>query len=202
MTDLFDFDAAPTGADPIDYAADSPDAAPAQESDVTSRLGELSTLAKKQLRLQAELINLEEQVKAKKRELMLVSCEDIPTLMAEVGLSKVALTDGSVITVGENLYASIPQRNKAEVAQWLISHGLGSIVRSTVAVLFDKGEKQQTDECISLLLAHGFEDVKVDDNMNTSSVKAAIKELMAQGVDVPLPLFGATIVKEAKIKLP
>jgi predicted DNA-binding protein (UPF0251 family) len=160
---------------------------------------QLEPLAQMVARMQSQqraVEDLEAQLKEAKRVLRRIEELDIPTLMDEVGLEQVTMADGMKLSVKETLYASIAAKNKSKAAQWLIEHNQASLVKEDVVVPFDRGQLELVAALESTLNAQGYT-YKVQESMNTASVKAAIKELLEQGIEVPLELFGAHFVRKA-----
>lgn len=181
----------------IDYA----EAAKSKIQEIPlSQLSQLSELVDKQKHLESQVERLEEMLKTARDHLRSVAEVDIPALLDEVGILSFTWRDGSSVSVKETMYASIPKKNKPAAAGWLIDHGLSSLVKSDVIILMDKGDNEKLHALLELLDGAGHLTYHVAENMNTSSVKAAIKELLAQGDDVPLDLFGVHVVRTTVIK--
>lgn len=173
-----------------------------EDDDLTVTREQLAPLARlvQHLREQQQVVEtLEEQLKGAKRELRKLEEEHIPELMAEIGLEMVTMENGQQLSVKEILYASISSKNKPEAIRWLVDHGQGSLVREDVTVPFDKGQMELAEALVAHLRSSGYTP-EVQENVNTTSVKSVIKELLEQGVDVPLDLFGAHFVKKAVLK--
>lgn len=115
-------------------------------------------------------------------------------------MRSITLTDGSSVEIDETMYAAIAKKNKAAAAQWLIDNGQGSLVKQDIIFSFGKGEDELANKLQQLATNYGFTEHETKDNVNTSAVKAVIKELLAQGIDVPLELFGAHFVRRSIIK--
>lgn len=162
-------------------------------------LGRLGMLAAKQLDLEKQLAEAEEEVKNIKKALARVSEVDIPTLLEdEIGLSSVETVTGEKVTVKEVMTASIAKKNKMAAIKWLEQNNLGSLVQNDVVIPFKKG-----DEEASVLAAKLKEEgygVVVEPKVNTGSVKSAVKDLMEENKSVPLELFGIQIVRKSVIK--
>jgi hypothetical protein len=154
-----------------------------------------------QIRKQEETVGrLEEQLKTAKGYLAKLRELDLPALMDEIGLAEIMTSDGAQVAIKDTLYASVPKKNKREAAEWLLVHGHGALVTEAVVASFERGEAQRVQDAIRLLAAHGFTQLKVEETMNTASIKSLIRELTSEGKDVPLELFGAYWKREAVIK--
>lgn len=162
------------------------------------QLKELTQLAKQQLAGEKEVASYEELLKKAKQDLYNIQEKALPDLMQAIGMESFALSNGAKITVKEVLYASIAKKNKPKAIRWLVAHDQGSLVKTDIILPFDKGDSEKVTEALDFLHDGGYL-TTVDENVNTASVKAVIKELLAEGVDVPLELFGAYYARSAKI---
>lgn len=170
-------------------------------ADVTDEdLVGVADLAHLQVAKEKEVTLLEAQLKRAKAELRKVAEIDLPDMMAQIRLSEIVLQDGQSITIKEDMYATVAKKNKKAAAQWMIDNGQKAIVQNSVSYGFDKGDLDKLQHLTTLLDSSGYDQYSISETMNTGSVKAVIKELLAQGVDVPLELFGAHFVKRAIVK--
>jgi len=122
----------------------------------------------------------------------------IPDLMAQLGLSEIALENGSKLTVSTNVRASIPQARKAAAMRWLHEHGLGDVVKHQVVVDAGKGD---SSDLIAKIEDAGYM-ARDDQNVHPMTLKKVLRDLLAEGGDFPMELFGAYIVNEAKLSKP
>jgi len=167
------------------------------------QLQEISKLAQQQLDLEKLLEQTEQHLKTLKSQHKKIAVDLLPTAMQAAGMEKFTLTNGAQIDVKEALYMSIPKKNRADVALWLVEHGQETLIKNDVVIKFNKGEEDQVRGLTELLGDAGMGDrYSVEQDMNTASVKAAIRELLEQGEDVPLKLFGAYQETAAKITVP
>ena len=163
------------------------------------QLAAISALARSQRDQEQRVAELEKELDEAHKRLRKTSEVDLPSVMDEVGLESFTLTDGTRITVKETLYASISAAKKPAAAQWLLDNELGSLVKDTVSVPFEKGDHERAVALQDFLRCEGYEP-GVAETINTASVKAAINELMEQGREVPLDLFGAYFVKRSRLE--
>ena len=71
----------------------------------------------------AEVQELDEQLKAAKKELLKLTDEELPASMAEVGLASFTLDDGSKIDVKPTYGATILVKNRPAAYEWLRNNG-------------------------------------------------------------------------------
>jgi hypothetical protein len=162
-------------------------------------VGEITNLVRQVQSVDEEIAALEQALKERQGWRRKLTEDMLPSAFDEAGVAEVTLPSGARIRIVENLYASIPKKSKAEAVAWLEAHGLGSLVALEVIAQFGKGEQTAARHAADMLRSLGLSPA-YSESVNTSSVKAAIKELMSQGVDVPLDVFGAHIVRCAEIK--
>lgn len=163
------------------------------------QLHQLSTMVQRAIHQQRVVDDLEERFKQAKKDLARLLDNDIPTMMDAIGLSEVKTPDGTPVSIKDTLYASVPKKNKRAAAEWLMTHGHGSLVGETVSLAFQKGDGDQVQKAILVLEEANFNNYSIIEDMNTGSIKAMIKELTAQGQNVPLDLFGAHWKRSAEV---
>jgi len=169
-------------------------------ADVTdNELANVAALAKLQLKLQKEVEAADAALKVAKARLHKVQAVDLPELLASIGLSTIGLATGEQIEITEDMYASISAKNKKPACAWLVEHGQEALVRRILTYSFGRGEAEKYSALVDVLKDANMLEFKTEENVNTGSVKSAIKEMLADGVDVPLDLFGVHFEKKAKI---
>ena len=85
-------------------------------------LSAVSNLANKQLKLTAEVFELEVGLKAKKEELRLTSERELPDAMQSAGLTQITLNNGEKISITEFYNAHISKANQEKAYGWLVSN--------------------------------------------------------------------------------
>ncbi len=163
------------------------------------QLGQLGALVTEVGVKEAAIAEAAQRLKDLEREWRVLVEQDIPSIMDEIGMAKITMADGSNVAVDDFLYASIPKKNKRAVADWLAANNLESLVSRDVVTHFERGEEELIQQTVDLIREHGFA-CTTTESMNTGSVKSAIRELLDNGVDVPMKLFGAYMLRKAVIK--
>ena len=108
--------------------------------DKTDNIGKLANKIKEMQAIQKDIDQNEEYLKQRKRDLDRISGEVIPTMLSEMGLSYLKLTDGSSVEVKTNYSATITQANKEAAFNWLRENGLGDIIKNELTVSFGRNE--------------------------------------------------------------
>jgi hypothetical protein len=156
-------------------------------------------LAARQLKLEQELTDLEDQLKIKKEELTKVSEKDLPEALAECGLSEVKLLDGSKVTVKPYYQANPPKEKYDEAMSWLRDHGHGDLIKNDVIVSFGKGEDQNAEEFKTFLSDNGTSYTDKT-GVHPMTFKAFVREQVETGQNLPFDLLGIYIGQKTSIK--
>ena len=101
-----------------------------EELDGANDAKKLSDQVVKLQELEAELLVKEQEYKEMKRKVELVSAEVIPTMMQEMNISTLKLSDGTSVEVKPVYGASIPADKKEEAYKWLRENGLGDLIKN------------------------------------------------------------------------
>lgn len=159
----------------------------------------ISSLAAKQVKLETELKQLEEELKEKGKELNDVRDRDLPNAMAEVGLEEVKLKSGHKISIKSEIYASISAERTDKAYAWLRGNDFGSLIKNQIIAEFGKGEDERATEAAMLLAEHGFAPTHKE-SVHPMTLKAFLKEQIEKGlIEVPLDLFGAYTFNRSKV---
>lgn len=163
------------------------------------QLTTIAELAAQQLHLEALIVAREVDLKATKDNLKKVQEVQLPEAMAIAGVTEFKLTSGAKISIKEDLSVSVPKSRMMEIAAWLKTNGLGDILKETMVVSL--GSPEEAADIRDFLVAHEMSgDAKMD--VNTATLKAVLREQIAEGKDIDLKLFGAYAWRRAIIKAP
>ena len=173
------------------------DAKPVITKDILSNITAMAFSVKQR---EHAVAAIEETLKKAKAELRKVQEHDLPEAMLACNMETFVTADGLNVSVKETLYASIAAKNKVAASKWLIENELGALVKEDVVIGFDGGNHDAVQELIDKLTLLGTKNVSTSESMNTASIKAAIKELLGDGKEVPLELFGAYFSRKAVVK--
>lgn len=163
---------------------------------------EIAALVQLQLARTKAVEEIEEQLKAATEALRQVQEVDLPSAMYQAGVSEIRLPTGERISLKEDVYCSIPKDHRYhEALDWLREHGYGDVIKNEVKVAFGKGEEQEAQTLIQELNTHGWRNYTNNVSVHPSTLKALIKECLAQGKDIPMDTFGAGPITKAVIKM-
>jgi hypothetical protein len=157
-------------------------------------------------RLAEELIDKEEEVKEAEARLKILKEQSrdlaerqLPDAMAEVGMAKFVLTDGSEVTVKPYYSAKIGEDKRDECFNWLQDHGHEALIKDEVSVTFNKGEHERAEEFKTQLEQQGIE-YNGKMGVHPQTLTAFVREQVESGAEFPLELFNVYIGQIAKVK--
>jgi len=165
------------------------------QGDLTTVAGMARAIREKE----AEVAELEQNLKSEKKALLKMTDEDLPTMLAEIGLTSMKLEDGSEVTVKPTYGATILVDNRPAAFQWLRNNGYGDVVKNTVSCTFGMGEDQKASAFKEEAESKGFAPQQ-DTNVHSATLRAFVRERVENGDDFPMELFGAYVGQRATIK--
>jgi len=165
-----------------------------------AEIKDIATLVNLMLAKQKAVVRAEAALKLAKDEYNRIALKELPDAMLAARTQNFTTTDGVRVTLKEDLYASIKDSNKAAAYKWLHDNGFGDVIKTKVAMDFGRGEQERLTSLVGVLESSGFEDYSAAETVHAGTLKALLKEQLAQGVEVPLDLFGAFQYKEAMLK--
>lgn len=143
--------------------------------------------------------DLEQKLKEEKKVLLKMTDEDLPTMLAEIGLASMKLDDGSEVTVKQTYGASILVDNRPAAYDWLRDHGYDDIIKNTVACQFGRGEDDQAAAFKAIAEKQGYL-AEQKTEIHPQTLRAFVKERVESGDEFPMELFGAYIGQRAVVK--
>ncbi len=100
----------------------------------------IAGLAKRAKMLEKEIAEMEEVLSERNDQYRKLTEQTIPEAMAETGMKKFVMEDGSSIDIKPFYGASIPKARQAEAYQWLRDHGFDDIIKNGTTQVFAYGE--------------------------------------------------------------
>ena len=148
---------------------------------------------------ESKISDLEQTLKEEKKALLKLTDEEMPSMLAEIGMSSFALDDGSTVEVKQTYGASILVDKRPEAYEWLRDNGYDDIIKNTVACQFGRGEDDQASAFAAFAQQQGYvPDQKTE--VHPQTLRAFVKERCEAGEDFPMELFGAWVGQRAVIK--
>ncbi len=163
-----------------------------------SQLKEIVALANRQVKLEEEVLTLENSLKDMNEQLRVVSEEDLPSAMKEAGLAKFTLEDGQEINIKPDYRVGIPAARREEAFEWLEDKGFGGLIKTVVGASFGKGELERAQKLAADLVKKKFQ-VAIVRDVHWQTLKAFVSEQTLKLEPVPFDLFGVTPINRAVI---
>lgn len=148
---------------------------------------------------EAKVAQLAADLKAAQRKVVALSERDIPGLMDELGMAAFETKSGLFIEVVDTLSAKKLNQTHTAALQWLRDNGQGGLIKTLVAVPFSAGSEGDADELVEELAGEGFAATK-NTEVHHSSLGAAMRSMLSDGVDVPVELLGGFQKRVAKVQ--
>lgn len=148
---------------------------------------------------EARISDLEQTLKEEKKSLLKLTDEEMPSMLAEIGMSSFALDDGSTVEVKQTYGASILVDKRPEAYEWLRDHGHDDIIKNTVLCQFGRGEDDQAGAFAAFAQKQGFIPEQKTE-VHPQTLRAFVKERCEAGEEFPMELFGAWVGQRAVIK--
>lgn len=178
----------------------SEDVKPGKSTDATVVMQRVGQLVNALREAERRCEEAERKFKEERAALLRIEREDLPELMREGGFEKLTLVDGTSVSVMEEISCSITEERASAAHAWLRDNGLGSIIKTLVSVAFGKNDLSRADELYAELLRTYGDAASETEKVHPSTLKAALKEALAEQKPVPLELFGVVPFSIAKVK--
>ena len=141
----------------------------------------------------------ENNIKDLKKEYQRISGEVIPTMMSEMGLAELKLSDGSHLKVSTTYRATITEANKETAFNWLRDNGLGDIIKNEILVSFGRNEDNKAADYANLAKGQGFQPTQKM-KVEPMTLKALVRERIEAGKEMPTEIFSVFTENKTTIK--
>ena len=178
----------------INFEQDQQDAMSKTEN-IQSLADQVSMLEGLNKRIEASETN----IKDLKKEYLRISGEVIPTMMSEMGLAELKLSDGSHLKVSTTYRATITEANKETAFNWLRDNGLGDIIKNEILVSFGRNEDNKAATYAELAKGQGFQPTQKM-KVEPMTLKALVRERIEAGKEMPTEVFGVFSENKTTIK--
>tara|TARA_R100001591_G_scaffold29685_2_gene40622 strand:+ start:2212 stop:2787 length:576 start_codon:yes stop_codon:yes gene_type:complete len=159
---------------------------------------DISEVANAYLKVESEILNLENDTKNKKKELQQIN-DRIVELMEKRGVKEIKLLNGDAVSFKEFYRGSITKDNEAEAFKWLEDNGHGDLIKNIVSIRFGKGENDTAEKLINSLEQDGlYPDQKR--KVEPMTLNAFIGDQITNGKQVPMELLSVFTGNKVKIK--
>ena len=147
----------------------------------------------------ARIAAIEAELAAAQADYLRVEREDLPELMREVGLTKLTLTDGTEVTLTEEVTAAITEDRRPAAHAWLREHNFGGLIKTLLTVPFGRGEEDEARRMAERIAEE--HECSLDEKVHPMTLKAFVREQVEGGKPLPFDLFGVHPFSRAKIKM-
>ena len=172
------------------------------QQDAMKRTDNIQSLADQVERLETFATTIEaaeENLKLLKKKRDHISGEVIPTMMTEMGLSELKLSDGSHLKVSTSYKAHITEANKEAAFNWLRENNLGDIIKNEISVSFGSNEDTRAADYADLAKSQGLEPTRKM-KVESMTLKALVRERIEAGKEMPADIFGVYTENKTTIK--
>jgi len=148
--------------------------------------------------MEKDLSQKEDAIKKLKKDIEVISGEVIPTMMQEMNLSTLKLSDGSSVEVKPVYGASISAAKKEEAFNWLRNNGLGDLIKNEITVSFGRNEDNKAADYAVLAQGQGYQPTQKL-KVEPMTLKALVRERLESGKEMPTDLFNVFAGNRTKI---
>ena len=177
------------------------DAKAQKEIPSDEKVKQLNTLAKRFVDTKRDISVAEETVSKLKENLKQIKESDLPDMMASLNMDQFKLTDGTVITVKDDVFASIKSDKQVEALQWLDDNGLGDIIKHKISIAFNRGEHEDAEKFKEMFGKSFKQDMDERSSVHPQTLKATVKEMVHSGQTLPEEFFSVYEAKVANVKI-
>jgi len=162
-------------------------------------LAQLSDLANDLFLAELKLLEAQEKVREAQEGVRDIAEQQIPELMDELGMASFETKSGIKLVTKDVIRASIPKIRREEAYKWMSERGHGDLIKHNVSIAFGRAEGEKAAETIATLQAKGL-NVKDEKKVESSTLRKFVGDLLEDGAEVPMDLFGASQFRKASIK--
>ena len=134
--------------------------------------------------LEDEIANAEDGVKKLKEQARIISELEIPSMMKEMNITKLKLSDGESVEIGKIYSASIPAEKQDAAFTWLRNNSLGDVIKNDITVTFGRGEDNKAAQYAVLAKGQGYEPVQKV-GVHPQTLKGVVRECNESGIELP-----------------
>jgi hypothetical protein len=163
------------------------------------KLGRVSALATQIQNLEKEIAEAESGLKSLKEKKRTIAEDLLPAVMTEHGLSSLALSDGSKVTVKKFYSCTIPAEYTERAFDWLRENGHEGLIKHRLTIDFTKDKDDQ-----ALRVKKELEDKGLypgdKEWVEPSTLRGFAREQVESGGNLPESCFNLFVGERATIK--
>lgn len=123
----------------------------------------------------------------------------LPEMMRELGVTQFKLESGEEIALQDDVNAGVPEALRGAAADWLMSHGYGGIVKTSLSMEFAAGEIEAAQIAAQRLAEATGGVANVDRKIHPATLKSFVKERLAAGETLPSDIFSIHPFSRVKV---
>lgn len=150
----------------------------------SDKLAQLQQLAKDHRAAQLEVIKCETALLAADKKLRDYAENLIPSAMEDLSLKSFTTDTGIVISIKEQINASIPDELKPRAFIWLRENNHGALIKHEIKMDFSMGEDEKAVDLMKRLTDEGYAPEEKE-SVHASTLKAFVTEMLTKGEDLP-----------------
>jgi len=165
----------------------------------------LERLVKQALEWQGTVSGLSKQLDDAQKELAKVLDDQLPEVMAELGLEEFKMQDGTKVKLVERFTASVSKRNEVAAAAIFKRLKAGDLVQYAMTMTFGaSGDNRKTIQEIKAWSVKAKVPLDTKTVVNTATLKAWVRDMKAQGKLQPddLDALGVHVHNTVDVKQP
>lgn len=135
---------------------------------------------------------LEEILKAVASEYRDLTETILPSLMDELGVPKLAISESQSVELKVKITANIPKEKIEEGCKWLIDNGFGAIIKQVVSTEFGTKQSEEAAKVVEAIKALKLEGIEpsVKKSVNHMTLGALVREQLEEGTELPFETLG------------
>ena len=123
----------------------------------------------------------------------------IPDRMDELGITRVDMDDGSILTVESFVYARVPHSSSDACHSWLKDNGHGDIIKDKVSFDLKKGQDNMARAILNVITEQFGIDGKQPMSVHWKTLESWAREMLEGGHAIP-DSFDVHAGRRAKVK--
>lgn len=123
----------------------------------------------------------------------------LPEAMRELGIAEFKTEAGLHLVIEKVVEAGISKERAEAAHAWLEDNGYGGMIKNQITADLGKDSDELADELQGILAEKGVKP-KMKKDVHWSTLRAFVRQMLEDGEDLPLELFGVFQKQVAKLK--
>jgi len=159
---------------------------------------ELNKLISEAIEIQKKIDMLKNDMKKYSEKFKKLTEVIIPDVMESLDMESFQQSNGTTIKIKNDIKVSLAKKNlqkRANQIAWLSANGLEEIIKDTITYQFDFSDQDNKIKLLTLLTENNFSDFDCNETVHPQTLKASLKSLILEGIQVPIEEFGIHLKK-------